>query len=124
MRVLLTFLPLFLSIILLQLSSGAIGPLDALSGIKLGFSTPEIGLHQTLIKRLEEEGYSKDLLNLRVEFEYANASSLDLVVIADFKGDNRLRRAIQRWCVDACTENGWEIPFTQIALHNHSTTTN
>ncbi|MGB1011645.1 MAG: hypothetical protein ACPGVP_18175 [Thiolinea sp.] len=118
-----------MSIILLQLSSGAIGPLDALSGIKLGFSTPEIGLHQTLIKRLEEEGYSKDLLNLRVEFEYANASSLDLAVIADFKGGvadlyNRLRRAIQRWCVDACTENDWEIPFTQITLHNHSTTTN
>jgi len=30
---------------------------------------------------------------------------------------NRLRRAIQRWCVDACTEHGWEIPFPQLMLH-------
>jgi hypothetical protein len=56
-----------------------------------------------------------------VEFAVANSSSLDLVVIADFDGAlgdlyNRLRRAIQRWCVDACTENGWEIPFPQMSL--------
>jgi len=31
---------------------------------------------------------------------------------------NRLRRAIQRWCVDACTEDGWEIPFPQMTLHD------
>jgi hypothetical protein len=80
-------------------------------------------LHKTIERRIEEEGYSKDLLNLRVEFAYANTSSLDLVVMADFKGHlgdlyNRLRRAIQRWCVDACTENQWEIPFTQVTVHN------
>lgn len=82
---------------------------------------PEI-LQKTIEKRIAEEGYSNDLLNLRVEFEYANTSSLDIVVIADFKGSradlyNRLRRSIQRWCVDTCTENQWEIPFTQIAIH-------
>ena len=54
-------------------------------------------------------------------FAQANSSSLDLVIIADFKGElgdlyNRLRRSIQRWCVDACTENGWEIPFPQMTL--------
>jgi len=43
------------------------------------------------------------------------------VVIADFKGEmgelyNRLRRAIQRWSVDACTAYGWEIPFPQLTL--------
>ena len=79
-------------------------------------------LHETIVRRVEEEGYTKDMLNLRVEFEYANVSSLDIVVIADFKGHlgdiyNRLKRAIQRWCVDACTENNWEIPFTQVTLH-------
>jgi hypothetical protein len=73
-------------------------------------------------KRIAEEGYEDKLLNLRVEFERANNSSLDLVVIADFDGElgdlyNRLRRAIQRWCVEACTENNWEIPFTQLTLH-------
>ena len=73
-------------------------------------------------RRAEDEGYTGQLINLRVEFERANTSSLDLVVIADFDGAladlyNRLRRAIQRWCVEACTENHWEIPFTQLTLH-------
>ena len=44
MRLLISFAALFLSVILLQLSSGALGPLDALSGIALGFSTREVGL--------------------------------------------------------------------------------
>ena len=39
-----SFSALFLSVILLQLSSGGVGPLDALSGIVLGFSTSQIGL--------------------------------------------------------------------------------
>jgi hypothetical protein len=73
-------------------------------------------------KRIAEEGYADKLLNLRVEFERANTSSLDIVVIADFDGAladlyNRLRRSIQRWCVEACTQNNWEIPFTQVTLH-------
>jgi hypothetical protein len=82
---------------------------------------PEI-LRAHVEKRIADEGYADKLLNLRVEFECANTSSLDIVVIADFDGSvadlyNRLRRAIQRWCVEACTENGWEIPFTQLTLH-------
>ncbi|WP_069299556.1 MFS transporter [Neptunicoccus sediminis] len=44
MRLLISFAALFLSITFLQLSSGAIGPLDALSGHKLGFSKNEIGI--------------------------------------------------------------------------------
>lgn len=82
-------------------------------------------LKEHLLKRIETEGYLPDLVQLNVEFQMANTSSLDLVVIADFKGVqaplyNRLRRAIQRWCVDACTENNWEIPFTQLTLHNRT----
>lgn len=79
-------------------------------------------LQSYIQKRVEQEGYGDKLLNLRVEFALANNSSLDLAVIADFSGEmgdlyNRLRRAIQRWCVDACTEYGWEIPFPQMTLH-------
>jgi hypothetical protein len=79
-------------------------------------------LHGYIQQRAEQEGYGDQLLNLRVEFAEANNSSLDLVVMADFKGElgdlyNRLRRAIQRWCVDACTEYGWEIPFPQLTMH-------
>ena len=86
---------------------------------------PEI-LKAHVEKRIAEEGYADKLLNLRVEFERANTSSLDIVVIADFDGSladlyNRLRRAIQRWCVEACTANHWEIPFTQLTLHQAET---
>ena len=80
-------------------------------------------------KRIEEEGYAEKLLNLRVEFAKANSSSLDIAIIADFKGElgdlyNRLRRAIQRWCVDACSENNWEIPFPQLTIHGQHATDN
>lgn len=44
MRLLISFAALFLSVALLQLSSGGVGPLDALSGIALGFSKSQIGL--------------------------------------------------------------------------------
>ncbi|MCK5836118.1 MAG: hypothetical protein KAH09_02535 [Desulfobacula sp.] len=76
-------------------------------------------------EQIINEGYEKSLLNLRVEFAQAGASSLDFVVIADFKGKeaplyNRLSRAIQRWCVDACTKNNWEIPFPQLTIHKES----
>lgn len=78
-------------------------------------------LQDYIRQRVEEEGYSEQMLNLRVEFALANSSSLDITVIADFSGElgdlyNRLRRAIQRWCVDACSEYGWEIPFPQMTL--------
>lgn len=43
MRLPLSFAALFLSVVLLQLSSGGVGPLDAISGITLGFTTAEIG---------------------------------------------------------------------------------
>ena len=76
-----------------------------------------------LEQRLSGDNYDKILLNLNVEFEKANDSSLDLVVIADFKGEaadlyNRLRRALQRYCVDAASEFDWEIPFPQVTFHN------
>jgi hypothetical protein len=75
-----------------------------------------------LRERLAAEEYEDSLLNLRVEFAQAGSSSLDLVVIADFEGKmaplyNRISRAIQRWCTDACTANDWEIPFPQLTVH-------
>lgn len=44
MRLLISFAALFLSVLLLQLSSGGVGPLDVLSGTELGFTTGQIGL--------------------------------------------------------------------------------
>ena len=44
MRLIISFAALYLSVILLQLSNGGVGPLDALSGLKLNFTTDQIGL--------------------------------------------------------------------------------
>jgi MFS family permease len=44
MPLLLSFAALFLSIIFLQLGTGGVAPLDALSGVALGFSKAEIGI--------------------------------------------------------------------------------
>ncbi|MEZ5586788.1 MAG: hypothetical protein R3E46_06940 [Sedimenticolaceae bacterium] len=79
-------------------------------------------LQDYVMSRLQEEGYGEQLVSLRVEFNRAAESSLEMAVIADFKGEvgdlyNRLRRALQRYCTDACTEYGWEIPFPQLTLH-------
>lgn len=44
MATLLSFTALFVSVFFVQMGSGSLGPLDALSGAVLGFSTEEIGL--------------------------------------------------------------------------------
>lgn len=44
MRLLLSFMALLISVVLVQLGSGTLGPLDALSGTALGFSTREVGM--------------------------------------------------------------------------------
>ncbi|MBZ0127630.1 MAG: MFS transporter [Rhodobacteraceae bacterium] len=44
MRLIISLAALFLSTILLQLSSGGVAPLDALSGIQGGFTTTEVGI--------------------------------------------------------------------------------
>ncbi|UWR23491.1 MFS transporter [Sulfitobacter sp. S190] len=43
MRMMISFAALFLSVVLLQLSTGGVGPLDVLSGTELGFSRQQIG---------------------------------------------------------------------------------
>ncbi len=44
MRLLISFAALFVAVVLLQLGLGGVAPLDALSGVVLGFSTTEIGI--------------------------------------------------------------------------------
>ncbi len=79
-------------------------------------------LEKFITQKIEEEGYQEGFNKLLVQFSHAGNSSLDIAVIASFNGDMaplyfRLRRAIGRWCVDACTEYGWEIPFPQLTIH-------
>jgi hypothetical protein len=57
-----------------------------------------------------------------VYFQSAAASSLDYEIQVDLSGEAArhmplIRHAIQRILVDACNDHGWEIPFTQITLH-------
>ena len=44
MRLLISFAALFLSVVLLQLGSGGVAPLDAISGAVLNFTTTQIGI--------------------------------------------------------------------------------
>lgn len=44
MQMLITFASLFLSIAFVQLGSGGVAPLDAISGLDLGFATAEVGM--------------------------------------------------------------------------------
>jgi predicted nucleic acid-binding Zn-ribbon protein len=65
----------------------------------------------------------EQLISLKVEFAEASSSSLNYAIIADFDGSlahryEFLSRALQRLAVDCCLANHWEIPFTQITLHN------
>lgn len=62
------------------------------------------------------------LNSVNVEFAEAGASSLDFAIMADFKGAaadryEKLRRGVQKSCVDVCNEKQWVIPFTQITVH-------
>ena len=75
-----------------------------------------------LHNKLEEHGYAEKCLNLSVEFLQAGPSSLDVAISTDFKGEmasayRRIERALNRWSVDCCNANGWEIPFPQMTVH-------
>lgn len=79
-------------------------------------------LKEYIETQLKEVPFGDKCMNLQVEFYQANSSSLDLMILADFDGQvadifKKIERAIQKWCVDCCTENGWEIPFPQLTLH-------
>lgn len=117
-------LPDFLSLSPLNLSTGFM-ILDTI-GISYRHqkeSTSQVTgmLEKFIRKQIEEEGYQEGLNDILVQFEHAGDSSLDIKIVATFHGEMaanyfRLRRAIARWCVDACTEYGWEIPFPQLTV--------
>jgi predicted nucleic acid-binding Zn-ribbon protein len=82
---------------------------------------PEIFENQ-LITSLGSAYGREAIRSIQVEFASASASSLDYEILADFDGGiasryNSIKRKIQSICVDACNDNGWIIPFTQITVH-------
>lgn len=65
---------------------------------------------------------AKAIKSVVVEFRAAGASSLDLLALVEVDGAAALQygaiqRAVSRILTDACTENGWVIPFTQLTVH-------
>lgn len=82
-------------------------------------------LEEFLLQKIKEEDYEHGLKKLLVQFDSAGDSSLNIKVIANFTGDMaplyfRMRRSINRWCVDACNTYDWEIPFPQLTIHKPS----
>ena len=79
-------------------------------------------MEKAVTDTLATEGFGEIISSIKVEFKEAGASSLDLVILADFQGKaeanyDDLRRAIQRICVDTCNTHDWVIPFTQVTVH-------
>jgi small-conductance mechanosensitive channel len=77
---------------------------------------------------LAELAGKENVLNVGVEFKAAGSSSLDVEVLADFKGEvasrsEALERAVQRILVETCNQEGWVIPFTQVAVHQAAAAT-
>jgi small-conductance mechanosensitive channel len=68
-------------------------------------------------------GLKDDIRDILVEFKSAGSSSLDYQIYVLFDGRAakayfRAQRMIQQACVDACNQEGWVIPFTQVTVHS------
>lgn len=72
--------------------------------------------------RWRSSPWADSLVSVSAEFKEAGASSLDYFVRVDCDGSQAFqfatqKRALARFCVDVCNEEGWVIPFTQLTLH-------
>lgn len=71
------------------------------------------------------EGKSGGSFTLSVEFAEAGASALEFDIVLHADGAlapdyEKLPRLLQRLAVESCNRHGWEIPFTQITIHQAS----
>ena len=87
-------------------------------------STTEIPekLYKSILVALYKVVDREQLQSLKVEVKQAGASSIDYEFIVDLRGDvapkyEQIRRLLQRAAIDACNENDWIIPFTQVTVH-------
>lgn len=79
-------------------------------------------MERGVLERWQETRFASSLVSSAVEFKEAGASSLDYFVRVDLDGSQAFdlmsqQRALARFCVDVCNEQGWTIPFTQLTLH-------
>jgi small-conductance mechanosensitive channel len=78
---------------------------------------------EAILNRSVLAGLKDDIKDILVEFKSAGSSSLDYQIYVLFDGRAgkayfRAQRMIQQACVDACNQEGWVIPFTQITVHS------
>ncbi|MGI6657673.1 MAG: hypothetical protein ACOX5Z_12815 [Desulfobulbus sp.] len=79
-------------------------------------------LEAFLNAKMQETPYQADCTGLTVDFLQIGISSLDVVIFANFTGAQagayrKIERLINRWCVECCNAQGWEIPYPQMAVH-------
>lgn len=73
---------------------------------------------------LKKETYGKFLKDIWVFFAKANSSSLDYKIVTIFDGQAAadyfaITRDLQRYAVEVCNQQQWEIPFTQLVVHSN-----
>jgi small-conductance mechanosensitive channel len=79
-------------------------------------------LRHDLMEGLSAAGFKEQLVSIKAEFAAAAASSLDILVLADFTGEaapklKQLERLLARLATESCTKHGWGIPFNQLTVH-------
>jgi small-conductance mechanosensitive channel len=79
-------------------------------------------LADAIQQRIAEDESSQHLKAVKVEFNSAGSSSLDMIALVAFEGEAALRyyplmRRINQALVAACNEHGFGIPFPQLTVH-------
>ena len=79
-------------------------------------------MQQRLIEGLGATFGAANIREVDVSFALAGSSALEYEVDVDVTGAvaheyEEIEFALQRILVDACNDNGWTIPFTQVTLH-------
>jgi small-conductance mechanosensitive channel len=82
-------------------------------------------LRTAIEQELQHSDVSQHVVSVHAELQEAGASSLDFWLGVKMKREAatsyfKLKRQIQQVCVATCTEEGWEIPFPQLVLHQPS----
>jgi hypothetical protein len=85
-------------------------------------------MQDKVVTGLAEVVEPKAIIKVKVAFKEAAASSLDYEVDVDVDGSQaanykKVNRAVARLLVEACNENGWEIPFQQVVVHEAAAAT-
>ncbi len=79
-------------------------------------------LESYIFERLQRHPLGKHVQSVALEFAQAGASSLDFIGIVSCDSAAagaylQLNRLLQKIAVEACNENGWVIPFSQLSVH-------